>query len=43
MVEKASYFSEGEDSSAYLLEHGWAVALPDTSIEYQTLEDDDYD
>jgi len=35
---KASYFSEGEDLSAYLLEMGWAVALPDASIEYQTLE-----
>ncbi|MGL4565750.1 MAG: thermonuclease family protein, partial [Halioglobus sp.] len=35
---KASHFSEGEDLSAYLLESGWAVALPDASIEYQTLE-----
>ena len=35
---KASSFSEGEDLSAYLLEYGWAVALPDASIEYQTLE-----
>ena len=35
---KASHFSEGEDLSAYLLENGWAVALPDASIEYQTLE-----
>jgi endonuclease YncB( thermonuclease family) len=35
---KASNFSEGEDLSAYLLEYGWAVALPDASIEYQTLE-----
>ena len=35
---KASHFSEGEDLSAYLLEKGWAVALPDASIEYQTLE-----
>ena len=34
----ASSFSEGEDLSAYLLEYGWAVALPDASIEYQTLE-----
>ena len=24
--------------SAYLLERGWAVALPDAPIEYQTLE-----
>ena len=31
-------FSEGDDLSAYLLERGWAVALPDASIEYQTLE-----
>ena len=29
---------EGEDLSAYLLEKGWAVALPDAPIEYQTLE-----
>ena len=35
---KASHFSAGEDLSAYLLESGWAVALPDASIEYQTLE-----
>lgn len=35
---KASHFDEGEDLSAYLLEYGWAVALPDASIEYQTLE-----
>ena len=35
---KASHFSEGEDLSAYLLQKGWAVALPDASIEYQTLE-----
>lgn len=34
----ASHFSEGEDLSAYLLEHGWAAALPDAPIEYQTLE-----
>ena len=26
------------DLSAYLLERGWAVALPDAPIEYQTLE-----
>ena len=31
-------FSEGEDLAAYLLEKGWAVALPNASIEYQTLE-----
>jgi len=35
---KASHFDDGEDLSAYLLQHGWAVALPDASFEYQTLE-----
>jgi len=35
---KASKFNEGEDLSAYLLEKGWAVALPDAPFEYQTLE-----
>jgi endonuclease YncB( thermonuclease family) len=34
----ASEFDEGQDLSAYLLERGWAVALPDAPIEYQTLE-----
>jgi endonuclease YncB( thermonuclease family) len=34
----ASRFDEGEDLSAYLLEKGWAVALPDAPFEYQTLE-----
>ena len=29
---------EGDDLSAYLLERGWAAALPDAPIEYQTLE-----
>lgn len=33
-----SNFEEGEDLSAYLLERGWAVALPDAPIEYQTLD-----
>ena len=33
-----SHFDEGEDLSAYLLERGWAVALPDAPIEYQTLD-----
>lgn len=33
-----SNFDEGEDLSAYLLERGWAVALPDAPIEYRTLE-----
>jgi hypothetical protein len=35
---KASSFNDGEDLSAYLLEYGWAVALPDAPFEYQTLE-----
>jgi endonuclease YncB( thermonuclease family) len=34
----SSHFEEGDDLSAYLLERGWAVALPDAPIEYQTLE-----
>ena len=34
----ASSFSEGDDLSAYLLERGWAVALPDAPVEYQALE-----
>ena len=34
----ASRFDEGEDLSAYLLERGWAVALPDAPIEYQAME-----
>jgi endonuclease YncB( thermonuclease family) len=34
----ANRFDEGEDLSAYLLERGWAVALPDAPIEYQALE-----
>ncbi|MEM8942124.1 MAG: nuclease-like protein [Pseudomonadota bacterium] len=34
----ASRFDQGEDLSAYLLQLGWAVALPDAPIEYQTLE-----
>ena len=33
-----SKFEEGEDLSAYLLERGWAVALPEAPIEYHTLE-----
>jgi endonuclease YncB( thermonuclease family) len=32
------HFDEGEDLSAYLLERGWAVALPDAPVEYQALE-----
>ena len=35
---KAANFNEVEDLSAYLLERGWAVALPDAPIEYTTLE-----
>ena len=31
-------FDDGEDLSAYLLERGWAVALPDAPVEYQALE-----
>ncbi|MBN7798613.1 thermonuclease family protein [Parahaliea mediterranea] len=34
----AGHFDEGEDLAAYLLRQGWAVALPDASVEYQTLE-----
>ena len=34
----ASRFDEGEDLSVYLLERGWAVALPDAPIEYQAME-----
>jgi endonuclease YncB( thermonuclease family) len=34
----ASAFDAGEDLSAYLLERGWAAALPDAPIEYITLE-----
>jgi len=29
---------DGEDLSAYLLQKGWAVALPDAPFEYHTLE-----
>ncbi|MEM9313844.1 MAG: nuclease-like protein, partial [Pseudomonadota bacterium] len=29
---------KGEDLSAYLLDRGWAVALPDAPVEYLTLE-----
>lgn len=34
----ASRRDEGEDLSAYLLERGWAVALPNAPFEYHTLE-----
>lgn len=30
--------SQGEDLSAYMLENGWAVALPNAPAEYKTLE-----
>jgi endonuclease YncB( thermonuclease family) len=30
--------SEGEDLSAWMLQQGWAVALPDAPMEYQALE-----
>lgn len=30
--------SEGEDLSAWMLQRGWAVALPDAPFEYQTME-----
>ncbi len=33
-----SKFGEGEDLAEYLLERGWAVALPTAPVEYQTLE-----
>lgn len=33
-----SNFEEGDDLSAYLLERGWAVALPDAPVEYHALE-----
>ena len=33
-----SSFSEGEDLAAYLLRHGWAVALPDAPFEYHVME-----
>ena len=34
----SSAFEEGDDLSAYLLQRGWAAALPDAPFEYQTLE-----
>jgi endonuclease YncB( thermonuclease family) len=33
-----SAFDEGDDLSGYLLQKGWAVALPDAPFEYQALE-----
>jgi len=35
---ESGHFDEGEDLSAYLLERGWAVALPDAPVAYQALE-----
>jgi endonuclease YncB( thermonuclease family) len=34
----ASCSSNGEDLSAWMLQSGWALALPDAPVEYQTLE-----
>jgi endonuclease YncB( thermonuclease family) len=34
----SGYFDEGEDLAAYLLERGWALALPDAPFEYHALE-----
>ena len=31
-------FDEGEDLAAYLLERGWALALPNAPFEYQAME-----
>lgn len=33
-----SAFNEGDDLAAYLLQMGWAVALPDAPFEYHALE-----
>jgi endonuclease YncB( thermonuclease family) len=33
-----SAFDEGDDLSGYLLQMGWAVALPNAPFEYQALE-----
>jgi endonuclease YncB( thermonuclease family) len=33
-----SAFDEGDDLGAYLLERGWALALPDAPFEYHALE-----
>ncbi len=30
--------SPGEDLGAYLIQHGWALALPDAPFEYQAME-----
>ncbi len=34
----SSHFDEGEDLAAYLLERGWALALPEAPFEYHALE-----
>lgn len=34
----ATRFDEGEDLAAYLIEKGWALALPEAPFEYQALE-----
>ena len=31
-------FDPGEDLSAYLIQQGWAVALPNAPFEYQAME-----
>jgi endonuclease YncB( thermonuclease family) len=36
-VDRSS-FDEGVDLAAYLIEHGWALALPEAPFEYQALE-----
>ena len=33
-----STFSDGLDLATYLIEHGWALALPDAPFEYQAAE-----
>jgi endonuclease YncB( thermonuclease family) len=33
-----SSFDEGEDLAAYLIEQGWALALPNAPFEYHALE-----
>jgi endonuclease YncB( thermonuclease family) len=33
-----TYFDDGEDLSAYLLQKGWALALPGAEFEYHALE-----
>lgn len=36
-VDRTS-FDEGEDLAAYLIERGWAMALPDAPFEYHAME-----